>query len=328
MTRLLVMGGGLIGMRHCTAIAAHPHVELAGLVDPNPALIAPDGAPRFSDIADVDVSVDGVVIATPTGLHADHAEACGARGWPMLIEKPVAGTRADAIRVEAVAQKTPVLIGHHRRYHASLGALKEAVGSRIGTPVTATLIWAMRKPDPYFEGNWRSAGGSPVMINLVHDIDVLRFVMGEISDLVALPGARLRGSERIESGAIALRFASGATGTISFADTAPSPWGFEAGTGENPNIGTTAQDMMWITGTRGGVSFPSLTLWSGTEWSHPATPKALGAAATIPLDKQLDHFIDVTKGAAPHITAQDGARTLDVALRIEDALGRATAQAA
>ncbi len=319
MTRILVMGGGLIGMRHCTAIAAHPRCTLAGLVDPNNALIAPCGAPRFDDIADVDVPVDGVVIATPTGLHADHAEAVAARGWPMLIEKPIAATRDEAARVSAL--NVPVLIGHHRRYHASLAALQQAVSGRIGTPVTATLIWAMRKPDPYFEGNWRSAGGSPVMINLVHDLDVLRYVMGDIEDIVALPGARLRGSPRVESGAVALRFASGATGTISFADTAPSPWGFEAGTGENPNIGTTRQDMMWITGTGGGIAFPSLTLWQGQDWSRPAEPTALTAEATVPLDAQLDHFIDVCTGAAtPRITAQDGARTLDAALRIEEAL--------
>ncbi|KNG95626.1 Gfo/Idh/MocA family protein [Pseudaestuariivita atlantica] len=320
MTRILVMGGGLIGMRHAQAIAAHPRATLAGLVDPNPALVAPGGAPRFNDIADVDMPVDGVIIATPTGLHAPHAEAAADRGWPALIEKPVAGTRKDAARVIAAARRVPILIGHHRRYHASLDTLRDAVTGRIGTPVTATLIWAMRKPDPYYQGNWRSAGGSPVMINLVHDIDVLRFVMGEITGIVALPGRRLRGSDRIESGAVALQFASGATGAISFADTAPSPWGFEAGTGENPNIGTTGQDMMWITGTEGGVSFPSLTLWSGTEWAHPATPERLDAPATVPLDAQLDHFLDVIVGAPPRISAEDGAATLDIALKIEEAL--------
>lgn len=318
MTRILVMGGGLIGMRHCTAIAAHPRCTLAGLVDPNATLIAPGGAPRFGDIAEVDVPVDGVVIATPTGLHADHAEAAAARGWPMLIEKPIAATRDEAARVAALS--VPVLIGHHRRYHASLAALQEAVATQIGTPVTATLIWAMRKPDPYFEGNWRSAGGSPVMINLVHDLDVLRYVMGDIAQIVALPGARLRGSPRVESGAVALRFASGATGTISFADTAPSPWGFEAGTGENPNIGTTGQDMMWITGTGGGVSFPSLTCWAGEDWSGAARPAPLTAAPTVPLEAQLDHFIEVCAGAAPRITAADGAKTLAAALTIEEAL--------
>ncbi len=101
------------------------------------------------------------------------------------------------------------------------------------------------------------------MINLVHDIDILRFVIGEITQTVALRGRSLRGSTRVESGAVALAFENGAVGTISFADTTPSPWGFEAGTGENPNIGTTKQDMMWITGTKGAISFPSMTALEG-----------------------------------------------------------------
>ena len=62
----------------------------------------------------------------------------------------------------------------------------------IGTPITATMIWAMRKPDAYFEENWRTKSGSPVMINLVHDIDILRFVLGEIIDITAVGAAHIR----------------------------------------------------------------------------------------------------------------------------------------
>ena len=124
----------------------------------------------------------------------------------------------------------------------------------IGTPVTSTLIWAMRKPDDYFNTAWRQTGGSPVMINLVHDIDLLRFVLGEVTEMTALAAAPIRQAGRVESGGAVLRFESGAIATISFADTAPSPWGFEAGIGENPNIATTGQDMWWITGTRGGIA--------------------------------------------------------------------------
>jgi len=61
-------------------------------------------------------------------------------------------------------------------------------------------------------------------------------------------------------------------------DTAPSPWGFEAATGENPNIGTTNQDMMWITGTQGGISFPSLTQWSGVDWGQAVQRVAVEVA--------------------------------------------------
>ncbi|WP_299916402.1 Gfo/Idh/MocA family oxidoreductase [uncultured Roseobacter sp.] len=320
MKRILVVGGGLIGIRHVAAIQAHPGCELAGLVDPDMS-IAPD-LTRYRDMSEVAGDVDGVIIATPTGLHAQHGIYAAERGWHMLIEKPVATDLAGARALGAAIANSGVgsLVGHHRRYHRPVQQLKKLISDGgIGTPVCANLIWAMRKPDTYFEGNWRTAGGSPVMINLVHDIDLLRFVIGEIATTTALRGSGLRGTARIESGAIALAFANGATGTISFADTSPSPWGFEAGTGENPNIGTTHQDMMWIIGTKGAISFPSMTLWQGEDWARPAVPMPLDILENdrAPLDAQLDHFIDVMDGATPLIDVADATRTLATALEIE-----------
>jgi predicted dehydrogenase len=335
--RVLVVGGGLIGLRHIEAVRAHAGCHLVGLVDPDPE-IGFDGT-RFDRMEDVttdgdtggNTGVDGVIIATPTGLHADHGMYAARRGWHMLIEKPVAGTLAEAHALQAAVAQAGVgsLVGHHRRYHASVQQLKTVIADgEIGTPVAANLIWAMRKPDAYFEGNWRTAGGSPVMINLVHDIDILRFVLGEITQIAALRGASLRGTQRIESGAVALAFQSGATANISFADTSPSPWGFEAGTGENPNIGTTHQDMMWIMGSKGAISFPSMTLWAGTDWGSPAQTRRLAPAKNVmpPLAAQLDHFLAVMDGAVPMIDVADATRSLAITLDIEAQLSAARNQ--
>ena len=325
MKRLLVIGGGLIGSRHVDAVLAHSGCELVGLVDPDPTLRT--DVPRLTAMSEAKSPVDGVIIATPTHLHAAHGIEAAQNGWHILIEKPVAGTAADATRLADMLKttRTASLVGHHRRYHACMQQLKTLLAEgTIGTVVNATLIWAMRKPDAYFHGNWRTAGGSPVMINLVHDIDLLRFTIGEIAATAALRGASLRGSGRIESGAVALAFENGATGTISFADTTPSPWGFEAGTGENPNIGTTGQDMLWITGTKGAVSFPSMTLWQGRDWGQAAEPVPLQKApnAKAPLDAQLDHFVEVMEGASPLIDVADATRTLAIAEEIEAELAR------
>lgn len=313
---LLVVGAGLIGARHVAHIAAADGLELAGVVDPDP-----ERGADFADMDAVDVPVDGVILATPTPLHAAHAETAATRGWPMLIEKPIADDPDDAARIVALARDVPVLIGHHRRYHPRVTALK-AMLAAIGDVVTATCIWAVRKPDAYFD-TWRDAVvGSPVRINLVHDVDLMRYLFGEITDVAGFASAAQRRAGRVESGAIALRFDTGATATISFADSAPSPWGFEAGTGENPNIGTTGQDMLWITGTKGGISFPSLTLWRGTDWSEAAAPQTHPPVVEAkPLDLQLAHFVDVIGGrAAPLVSAHEGEATLRATLKIEDAL--------
>ncbi len=327
--RILVVGGGLIGARHVQSVLAHDRCALVGLVDPDPTVQTGADVPRYQDMSQVTDAVDGVILATPTRLHAAQGAYAASMGWHILIEKPVASDLASAQTLSKAVARAGVgsLVGHHRRYHASVQQLKKLIAQgEIGTPITVSLIWAMRKPDTYFQNNWRTTDGSPVLINLVHDIDILRFILGEITAVAALRGASRRGGDRIEAGAVALAFASGAAGTISFADTTPSPWGFEAATGENPNIGTTGQDMMWITGTKGAVSYPSLTLWGGTDWAAPATQRDLIRVpnAKPPLDAQLDHFIDVIDGARPLIDVADATRTLDIALQIETQLSAET----
>ncbi len=323
MKNLLVIGAGLIGIRHVRHIKSKSNCRLAGIVEPNKNIAEEFGVPIFASIDEVDVEVDGAVIATPTGLHLDHAEQCAKRGWDMLIEKPITETIDQAEKLVEIVKRTGVktLIGHHRRYHQSVAALKKLIESgKIGSPVTATAVWAVKKPDDYFNGNWREGPhGSPVLINLVHDIDLLRFVLGEVVEVTGLGVASVRKAERVESGAVVMKFEKGCVAAISFTDTAPSPWGFEAGTGENPNIGTTGQDMLWITGTMGGVSFPSMTVWSGaSDWSDSAKSQVLSVNKTTPLIAQIDHFCDLMDNKClPMISAADGKETLNVALQAQ-----------
>ena len=327
MKQVLVLGGGLIGARHAQSVQQHAKSALVGVVEPNSDLhIAPDTA-YFCDLSEVSAAVDGAIIATPTPMHSAHGIEAARRGWDILIEKPVTATMQQAKALSKAVTQSGVasLVGHHRRYHHSVQYLKKMVeGGEIGAPITATMIWAMRKPDDYFKQNWRTKSGSPVMINLVHDIDLLRFVLGEITDLSAVGAAPIRGTQRIESGAVALLFASGATAAISFADTTPSPWGFEAGTDENPHIANSGQDMLWITGTHGGVAFPSMTKWSGAEdWSQAPQSEHLKIPKATPLRRQLDHFVEVMERKVPPlIPVFDAQKTLHATLKVEALLNK------
>jgi hypothetical protein len=82
--------------------------------------------------------------------------------------------------------------------------------------------------------------------------------------------------------------------------------------------------MMWITGTKGAISFPSMTLWHGTDWGTPAkrAPLEVTQNTRTPLQAQLDHFIDVMDGAVPLIDVADATRTLAVAEDIEHQLNQ------
>ena len=325
MVNLVIMGAGLIGYRHVKLVADDPHLQLVGVVDPDISRHLDDGNRYFASLDDIDSPVDGVIIATPTGLHFEHATEALARGWHLLIEKPVTATpeEADALIPLVQQAKRHCLVGHHRRYHPAVQTLRERVAAdEFGTITTSTMMWAMKKPDGYFANNWRTTDGSPVMINTIHDIDLMRFVLGEIVSITGLATNHIRQEARVESAALSIAFASGAIGVISISDTALSPWGFEAGIGENPNIGTTGQDMWWITGTKGAISFPSLTSWAGAEdWGRAVKPQSHDSHKVTPLQAQLEHFRAVIQGSeAPLITVEDAAASLKATWMIEQQL--------
>ncbi len=141
MKNILVIGAGLIGARHVQHVIAHEFCHLAGIVEPNREIAAEFDAPVFSSIEDVNVPVDGAIIATPTGLHCEHGKQCAVRGWHILIEKPIAETLDEANALVEATKNAGVktLVGHHRRYHKKIGVLKNLLASgEIGQPVTAT----------------------------------------------------------------------------------------------------------------------------------------------------------------------------------------------
>ncbi|SFJ58146.1 Gfo/Idh/MocA family protein [Jannaschia pohangensis] len=329
MTRLLLAGTGLIGERHLARIAAHPDLTLAGIIDPDPARRDHAMAPGFARLEDVDVAADGIVIATPTASHAPLTLAALDRGLHVLVEKPVADTLAHADAMIAAAARTGrhILVGHHRRHHPRVARLKELVASgRLGQPVAATLMWLMKKPDDYFDVAWRAGlDGAPIKQNLIHDVDTLRWLFGEVTDVVGLASNAVRGAARPESGGAVLRFKGGAVATLTYADTTPTPWGFEAGTGENPHIPPSAQDCLRIACTAGAIEFPSLRVWSGAaHWNEAPRAHTLDVADGVPLVRQLEHFADVIAGRAlPVVDAADARATLDVILKIEATAGTA-----
>lgn len=323
MTRLVVAGAGAIGRRHLAHIVEHPDLVLAAIVDPNPATETLAEAPCFHDITEVDIEADGIVIATPTQDHERTFSEAAKRGWHALIEKPLAPDVAAIDRMidTAEAAGIHILTGHHRRFHPKVTALKEILASGIvGHPVVASSIWAVRKPDGYFDVDWRKGSdGAPVRMNVSHEIDLLRFLFGEIAGVAALGSNPVRHAARVESGGAVLGFEGGLTVTVTFADTTPSPWGFEHGTGENPNIATTGQDSLRVAGTKGAVEFPSLRVWTGAkDWSEAPRAREYPAGSGLPLVLQLEHFARVIEGReTPLNDALSGRRTLEATLEIE-----------
>ena len=104
-------------------------------------------------------------------------------GVHMLVEKPITDTvaEANALIEAAEAHGVQLLVGHHRRHNRLVQQARDIVQSgRIGDLVGVTAMFSLLKPEDYFQVKWRSQpGGGPILINLIHDIDNLRFICGE-----------------------------------------------------------------------------------------------------------------------------------------------------
>ena len=330
MVKLLLAGTGLIGHRHMQHILEHPDLELVGIIDPLITDEKIEGVTTYSSLSDVNKRADGIILATPTETHADLTIQSLEMGLHVLVEKPVAASLPEADKMIRASEKTglSILVGHHRRHHPLVNETINILKSgKIGRPVAASLMWLMRKQDEYFDVEWRKGiDGGPIKQNLIHDVDTLRAFFGEIISVVGSGTNIVRNAKRHENGGVVLGFDTGMVATITFSDATPTPWGFEAGTGESPYIPKTNQSSMFIACTNGGLEFPTLKLWSGaSNWNEKPIMEHQNISEAVPLVRQLEHFSDVIRGkVTPIVDAKSARETLAVILQIEQATMPAT----
>ncbi|MDG1207877.1 MAG: Gfo/Idh/MocA family oxidoreductase [Paracoccaceae bacterium] len=324
--RIAVVGAGLIGQRHAKLILDGADAMLSAIVDPTGAARSFAGeidAPWYASIADMLVAdrPDGLIVATPNQLHLDHGLQAVEAGLPALIEKPIADSVAAAEKLVSAAEaaKIPLLIGHHRRHNPLIADAKANIDAgQLGKLVAVNAMFWLYKPDDYFDVEWRrKPGAGPVYINLIHDIDLLRHLVGEVASVQAIQSSAARGHEVEDTAAALLTFENGALGTISASDGIVGPWSWEQTAGENPAYPETDQHCYLIGGTKGSLSLPNGEIWGQDEprswWrdfqrSGPAIP-----SDADPLVRQIAHFCDVIRGqAAPLVSGREGLQTLNV----------------
>ena len=151
---------------------------------------------------------------------------------------------------------------------------KGAIGKLVGI----SGMWSVRKADSYFDPSWRKLRSSgPVLINLIHEIDTLRYICGDIVSLSAKVTNGLRNHSKEETAAVLMTFEGGALGTFLLSDTTPSPWSWEQATGENLKFPQSKQNVYRFIGSKGSLEFPNLILWKhkngNSDWNQKIDPK-------------------------------------------------------
>jgi predicted dehydrogenase len=329
---IALVGAGLIGRVHLERLDASPDCACAAICDPTDAakvLATERNLPWFPSPREMlaAMRLDGAIIATPNALHVPNAIDCLEAGVPVLVEKPLAESVAAAQRLVDAQARTgiPVLAGHHRRHNPIVKAARRLVrDGRLGRLVAVNALFLIRKPDDYFDVAWRKqAGGGPVLINLIHDIDNLRFICGEIDSVQAMTSNATRGFAVEDTAALIFRFANGALGTATVSDVTPAPWSWELSSGENKAYPQRDGHCYLIAGSEGSLSLPKLDLWSyegKPGWWEPLRQETLSVEPVEPLAEQVRHFCAVIRGTEQPITnAADAARTLAVVEAVAEA---------
>ncbi|KAK3935032.1 hypothetical protein QBC46DRAFT_398451 [Diplogelasinospora grovesii] len=342
--KIAVIGAGLIGPRHARTVLASADATLVAIVDPLPktgALAAEIGTKHYLSIADILASPDkpdAAIICTPNHTHVAVANELSSAGVHILIEKPLSTSVDSGKDLLAHLQETgvKVLVGHHRRFNPYMVSTLEAVTSRsLGDVIAVNGLWLAYKPMDYFNppGEWRRAGaGGVILINLIHEVDLLHHLFGQVARVQTEKTISRRGFEAEEGAAIIFKFRSGVVGTFLVSDNVPSPHNFESGTGENPLIPPAGKDFYRIFGTRATLSVPDMARWSydGREkqsWHEKLASQELAVdREDVPFVLQLAHFVKVVRGEEkPSCTAQAGLAALVVCDAVKRSLELGTA---
>jgi len=337
-TRIAVVGFGLIGRRHAEVVRRSPKLSLAAIVD---ASVEGRAAAQdleteiFSSLEEMldKAKPDGVILATPTPLHMEQGLQCIEAGCPVLIEKPITVNSSDARKLaeKAEAAAVPLLVGHHRRHNGMVKAAKAALEQgEVGDIRAVQATCWFYKPDHYFEvSQWRTRkGAGPISVNLVHDVDLLRHFCGDVHTVQAIAVPSQRGFENEDLAMAILRFQSGAIASISVSDSIVAPWSWELTSRENPAYPATSESCYLIGGSRGGLSLPDLRVWRHDDepnWWSPISARKLTCNMDDPLAVQMDHFSNVIAGReSPLVSGLEGMKSLDVveAVALSSATGR------
>lgn len=323
--RIAVIGAGGMGRNHIRFVSDEPEATLVAIADAFEgarATAEKAGVPFYLDAAQMmdEVKPDGVIIATPNGLHLSIAREAVKRGITTLVEKPISDDLADAEKFAAEAEQAgvSVLVGQHRRHNPFVRKAKEIIeAGTLGQLTVSSFHYMIYKNDEYFDVEWRrKKGAGPILVNLVHDVDLMRYLLGEPVAVQGMQSSAARHFETEDSAVVNVRFASGALASMTISDATAAPYNWEATSREDPQYRPYDTDAILIGGTKGTLSLPRLHLTSydgAASWHKPLRTDVAPVDFAQPHRMQLKHFIKVIRGEEqPLVTPADNVKTLRV----------------
>ncbi|QQS16746.1 MAG: Gfo/Idh/MocA family oxidoreductase [Neisseriales bacterium] len=320
--RFALVGCGRIAANHIKALTAFPNeADLVDICDVNrDALQAVQQQMPVNIYADLEAllertTADVAILATPSGLHAPQAIRCLSRGLHVVSEKPMATLWQDGLAMVKAADDAQRLlfVVKQNRHNATLQLLKQALETgRFGRIFMVTINVFWYRPQSYYDlaswrGTWQLDGGA-LMNQASHYVDLLTWLLGPVESVQAYTATLARDIEAEDTGAVSIRWCSGALGSINVT-MLTYPKNFE---GSITVIGEKGTVRI------GGVAVNRIQHW---EFSEPSLMDEQAKAASYDTNSvygfghtcYYKNVIDVFKGRTqPYTDGKEGLKSLEL----------------
>jgi predicted dehydrogenase len=310
--RVAVIGVGSLGQHHARIYASLEEARLQAVVDTDAAraaaIAARHGVPALGSHRDLPRDLDAVSVAVPTSAHAPIVTACLERGLAVLVEKPMAPTLEEAASMARAAASAgkPLCVGHTERFNPIVRAARQ----RVRNP---------RFIETHRLGAFTARGTDvDVVLDLmIHDLDViLSLVPSRISsidsvgvhaltDKVDIANARIRFENDCVANVTASRISTERVRKLRV---------FESDS--YLSIDYARQEAVIYTLRRSGQAPPEIVR------------ESIVAENEEPLQAELRAFVRRVRGEEVSVvTAEEGLRALETALRVAEQIASSARQA-
>jgi UDP-N-acetyl-2-amino-2-deoxyglucuronate dehydrogenase len=226
--RFALVGCGRISRKHIDALREHGrHAELVAVCDTDAGALAAAsaelGVPGYPSL-DALLSAsdaDAVVLATPSGLHAEQGIQVAEAGRHVVTEKPMATRWNDGKRLVHACDRAGVrlFVVKQNRRNPTLQLVKRAVEKgRFGRIYMANLNVYWSRPQSYYDsakwrGTWEFDGGA-FMNQASHYVDLLDWLIGPVESVHAFTATLARNIQVEDTGVANIRWRNGALGSV------------------------------------------------------------------------------------------------------------------
>ncbi|QEG41552.1 Gfo/Idh/MocA family oxidoreductase [Roseimaritima ulvae] len=323
--RIAVIGAGHLGKIHARLLGQVEDAVLAGIADPTPAarqaVEETFDVPVVADYQDLIADIDAAVIASPTGYHAEIASTLLKAGKHVFVEKPLATSPEDAYALVQLAQqhRRTLQVGHVERFNPAWSAGHDV----LRNPKYIEAVRASR-----FPGRCLDVG--VVMDLMIHDIDlVLSLTAAPLADVQASGMALVSNHEDLAEAR--LTFECGLVANLKASRVSPTParqmqaytengfveidFGAPTVTMIRPEQQLLDRSFSLADQTSNPLGFAD-ELFS--EWLDVQAPVVEPRNAI--LDELYDFVISIRSAVAPTVSGYAGARAVEVATAVLDAI--------